>query len=61
MIYVSAEATAAVDEAKANETYSSKAQINSGKGTKSNPIDIYNAVAYAKAGQKILLLEVITR
>lgn len=57
LIYVSAEATAAVDEAKANETYSSKAQINSGKGTKSNPIDIYNAVAYAKAGQKILLLE----
>lgn len=57
LIYVSAEATAAVDEAKANETYSSKAQINSGKGTKGNPIDIYNAVAYAKAGQKILLLE----
>lgn len=56
LIYVSAEATAAVDEAKANETYSSKAQINSGKGTKGNPIDIYNAVAYAKAGQKILLL-----
>ena len=56
LIYVSAEATAVVDEAKANETYSSKAQINSGKGTKGNPIDIYNAVAYAKAGQKILLL-----
>ena len=56
LIYVSAEATAAVYEAKANETYSSKAQINSGKGTKGNPIDIYNAVAYAKAGQKILLL-----
>ena len=31
---------------------SAKAQINSGKGTKDNPIDIYNAVAYARPGQK---------
>jgi hypothetical protein len=57
LIYVSADATKAVDEAKANETYSAKAQINSGKGTKDNPIDIYNAVAYARPGQKILLLD----
>lgn len=56
LIYVSADATKAVDEAKANETYSQSSQINSGKGTKANPIDLYSAVSFAKAGQKILLL-----
>lgn len=57
LIYVSADATKAVDEAKADETYSMKAQINEGKGTRENPIDIYNAVAFASAGQKILLMD----
>ncbi|MDO5382615.1 MAG: right-handed parallel beta-helix repeat-containing protein [Eubacteriales bacterium] len=56
LIYVSADATKAVDEAKANETYSQSAQINAGKGTKANPIDLYNAVSFARPGQKILLL-----
>lgn len=62
LIYVSAEETAAVDEAKAQAlidgvSYNAKAQINAGKGLKSKPIDLYSAVSYAKPGQKILLLD----